>query len=107
MKNLSDAEKKLKEIKRLSRLARFTGVLAGLTGTALLILAVLGSASKGFTLVTFILAVIVGLIWHRSVKLVGIGLEMRSFPSFEEYLEHVKEQIRLEEEERRKDLDDF
>ena len=106
MKKLDEPTQKLKELYRLSRLARFTGIISGLTGTALLALTIISAGNKGFTILSLILAVIVGFIWHRSVKLVSVGNEMRNFSSFEDYLEHVKEQIRKEDEDR-KNIDNF
>lgn len=100
----NDDGAKLKELIRLSRLAKISGWLTGLLATSLLVFAILLADPDGISFIGFLLAIVVGFTWHRSVQLVGLGREMRQFSSFEDYLAHVKEQLEKEEKDKDSDL---
>lgn len=95
----NDDGAKLKELIRLSRLAKLSGWFTGLFATFVLVMTIVLAGPEGMTIFGLLSAIIVGFVWHRSVQLVGLGREMRQFSSFEEYLNHVKEQLEKEDRE--------
>lgn len=88
------------ELKRLSRLAKLGSLVSFAVSFFFMFVLIMAASKDGMNLVVMFIAAVLGWGWYKNAQLFTIGIDMLKFDSFKDYIKHV-------EEEQRKDEEDF
>ena len=93
-----DYSEQKRELIRLSRVARISGGFSILVGFFVLFLLIVIASEEGMNIVVLLVSSFIGYGWYKSVQMFHMSKDMLQFESFEEYVKHVEEQSRKNDE---------